>query len=141
MSKKTALEIYALAVCLVAVVCFLITMIIGLYDVVKVAFPNFTLNTGTWGQHATNDAYWRWSRPHCYADRTTNCDETAVRPPEEALTKQRTEALENEYAMERRTGEQGLVHAALITLLSIGVFIPHWSLARRARDQATAAAN
>lgn len=141
MSKKTALQLYALAVCLVAVVCLLITMIVGLYDIVKVAFPHFTLNTGTWGRYATDDAYWRWTRPHCHNDRTTNCDDTAVRPPAEELTKQRNDALANEYAMERRNGEQGLVHAALVTLVSVALFIPHWLLAKRAREQAATAPN
>jgi hypothetical protein len=135
MPKKSALEIYALAVCLFAVVFIVIAMAIALYDIVRVAFPNFTLNAQSAERYGNNDAYWDMVRPRCFGENTENCDAAAVRPPEEEVTRRRTRALETQYENERRTGEQGLVQALIFTLVAVAVFAPHWLIARRSREQ------
>ena len=56
--KKTALEIYALSVCLVAVVCLVIATGIALYCMIQLAVPQFTMTGYTYNQYQTNDAYW-----------------------------------------------------------------------------------
>lgn len=59
---------------------------------------------------------------------------TAVRPPEQELTRRRLAALNIEYEIERRNGAQGLVQTILVTLVAICIFIPHWLVARQARS-------
>ncbi|MFM9881364.1 MAG: hypothetical protein ACKVOO_13250 [Burkholderiaceae bacterium] len=56
--KKTTLEIYAMAVCFVAVVCFIISMRIASYAVVGIVSPEFTMPSWAYAQHQTNDAFW-----------------------------------------------------------------------------------
>jgi hypothetical protein len=43
--KKTILEIYALAVCFVTVICFVIALGIAAYGIVGIASPNFTISS------------------------------------------------------------------------------------------------
>ena len=42
--KKSILEIYALAVCFLALVCFVIALGLGVYDLIQIANPGFTIN-------------------------------------------------------------------------------------------------
>jgi ABC-type uncharacterized transport system YnjBCD permease subunit len=51
--KTTILEIYALAVCFVTVVCFAIALGIGMYDVVQISIPQITTN-GSIGQEISD---------------------------------------------------------------------------------------
>ena len=41
--KRSFVEIYGLAVCFVTLLCFVIALGVGIYDLLQVAFPEFTL--------------------------------------------------------------------------------------------------
>ena len=41
--KRSFVEIYGLAVCFVTLLCFVIALGAGIYDLLQVAFPEFTL--------------------------------------------------------------------------------------------------
>ena len=58
--KKSLLEIYALAVCFVTVVCFVIALGIGLYDLVELAYPEFSLSSYEYERHQSDEAFMRW---------------------------------------------------------------------------------
>jgi hypothetical protein len=54
--KKSIVEIYALAVCFATIVCFVISLGIGLYDIVEITNPEFTMKSYAYEKHQTNDA-------------------------------------------------------------------------------------
>ena len=60
MMKKSILEIYALAVCFVALVCFVIALGIGVYDLIQIANPVFTINAYEYNRHQSNEAFRRF---------------------------------------------------------------------------------
>ena len=127
MTKRTILEVYALAVCFITVACFAIALGILVYDVIEIAAPSFTLGQVAYERHASNDRYWeeqtRWGNP----------ENKPSRPTEEELTKRREASLKIALASERRDGLQGFVRSLIVVAIDIIVFLPHWWLARRAR--------
>ena len=58
--KKSILEIYALAVCFVALACFVIALGIGVYDLIQIANPVFTINAYEYDRHQSNEAFRRF---------------------------------------------------------------------------------
>ena len=42
MTARTPIQVYALTVCLAALLCFVITLGVAMYDVVQIAVPEFT---------------------------------------------------------------------------------------------------
>jgi hypothetical protein len=126
--KKTLLEIYALAVCFVTVVCFVVALGMALYSLVGIASPEFTLDTWKYEQHQTNDAFFNSPVGHgC-------CDEKKVRPGEQELTRRRTESYAVAIAAERRENVQTLVKTLIVMVIDALVFFGHWAIGRRARS-------
>jgi hypothetical protein len=123
--KKTIVEIYALAVCFATVVCFVISLGIGIYDIVEITNPEFTLSSWEYKKHQSNDAFWY-----------DNCkdDNKGVRPQEEELTKTREESLQNALKAERRDAFQGIVSVLIIISINVLVFLIHWAIAKRSRE-------
>jgi hypothetical protein len=132
--KKTALGVYALAVCFVTVICFVITLGIALYSAVQIARPEFTLTGSDYTAHQTNDAYWNG----CSGDRYCGgSDERKKdRPGEAELTQQRTASYTRVLANEQRDGAQVLVKSLIVVFIDMAVFAFHWFIARRASEQA-----
>ena len=61
--KKSLLEIYALAVCFVTVICFSIVLGIGLYDILEMSNPEMTIKSYQYQKHQSNEAFTRnWSK-------------------------------------------------------------------------------
>ena len=128
--KKTVVELYALAVCFVAVVCFVVAAGMALYAVVGVANPGFTLNAWIHRQHQTNDEFFNASGMPAFPGQRA---EGRVRPPEPELTRQRGASYRLALDNERRESIQTLVKTAIVMVLDVLVFVAHWALARRAR--------
>lgn len=127
--KKSILEIYALAVCFVTVVCFVVTLGIATYSVLEIAKPEFTLNSWQYSQHQTNDAYWN----NCSGGRYCGPEEKKKeRPSEPELTKQREESFARALSNEQRDGSQTLVKCLIVLLIDAAAFALHWLLSRRA---------
>ena len=132
--KKTILEIYALSVCFVAIVCLVIATGVAAYCVVQIAAPEFTMSGPTYNQYQSNDAYWASCAPgirYCASG-----DKKMERPPEPELTKQRETGFVNAVTSERRDGAQGLVKSVIFILVAAVVFVAHWYLGRRERARA-----
>jgi hypothetical protein len=125
--KKTILEVYAMAVCFGAIICFVITLGIGIYDIIEIAYPEFTLRSYDLTRHQTNDAYWASIRNRSDKPGTP-------RPSEEALTKERLESYRWAIVSERRDGLQSLTRCIIILLINSFIFTIHWIIARRARE-------
>ncbi|MYM87089.1 hypothetical protein GTP91_07830 [Rugamonas sp. FT82W] len=129
--KKSILEIYALAVCFVTVVCFVVALGIATYSVLEIAKPDFTLSSWQYNQHQTNEAFWNG----CGTNRYCGSEEKQKdRPSEADLTKKRRESYERILVSEQRDGFQALVKCLIIMLIDLVVFGFHWVLARRARS-------
>jgi hypothetical protein len=134
--KKTVLEIYALAVCFVTVVCFVVSLGFGIYGVIGMISPEFTMSSLAYTQHQTNDAFWSgptgWSGP--IGPRLRGPDEKMKeRPSEPELSKQREESYARALASERRDNAQVAVKALIVIVIDLVVFLFHWLVARRAR--------
>ena len=134
--KKSILEIYALAVCFVTVVCFVIALGIGLYSLVQIANPEFTLDSWQYNQHQTNDAF--WGVDVTYPMPMGGGEKKKERPPESELTKQRLESNERAVKAEQRSGSQSLVKVMIVIFINIAVFYAHWRISKRARSEANA---
>jgi len=120
--KKSLLEIYALAVCFVTVVCFVIALGIGLYDLVELAYPEFSLSSYEYERHQSDEAFMRrWPKDK-------------KRPPEGEITKLREESYQTELRKEQRSAMQSLVQILIVLVIDVVVFFVHWRLAKRARE-------
>lgn len=129
--KKTILEVYALAVCFVSIICFVVCLGVAGYSFVQIAKPDFTMRSYDFDHYQSNDTYWKMKegRGGCSKE-----DKPTIRPSESELTKQRTEAFSLEKASEQRDGEQTLVKTLIIMLVDALAFLIHWRIARSARS-------
>jgi hypothetical protein len=126
--KRTALEIYALAVCFFTVACFVIVLGVAIWNVVSIAVPQFTMSNYQWSQFRSDDAY---------SQRLVNthgCKQNYAPPTGQALTEARVKALNDEIASEQHGAVTELVHNLIILLIDVLVFLPHWKLGARARQ-------
>jgi hypothetical protein len=120
--RKSLLEIYALAVCFVTVVCFVIALGIGLYDLVELTNPEFTLRSHAYERHRSNEAFVR------------NWAKDKKLPPEAEVTKLREESYREELRTEQRSALQSLVQILIVLIIDVVLFFVHWRLAKRARE-------
>lgn len=127
--KKSLLELYALAVCFAAILCFVIAFGVGVYSVIEITNPEFTMNSYEYKRYQSNDAYWL-SRVEDYR----NKGKEMQRPSEDELTKQRQEGYRLAVIAEKRGGFQVLTKTIIILLIDAVVFLVHWRVARRARE-------
>jgi hypothetical protein len=131
--KKTVLEIYALAVCFVTVVCFVIALGIAAYGVVGITSPDFTMSSWMYTQHQSNDAF--WNSPGGSRGRGSE-DKSKERPNEPELTKLREASYDRALASERRDSFQSVTKSSIVIFIDVVVFFLHWLLARRERKGA-----
>jgi hypothetical protein len=126
--KKTAMGVYALAVCFVTVICFVISLGIALYGAVQVIKPEFTLIGSDYMAHQTNDAYWNGCSGDHYCDGSD--ERKKNRPGEADLTQQREASYKRVLVNEQRDGAQTLVKSLIVIFIDIGVFAFHWFIVR-----------
>lgn len=55
--KKSLLELYALVVCFVTVICFSVSLGTGLYDMLQIKNPEFTVDSSSFERHQNNDMF------------------------------------------------------------------------------------
>jgi hypothetical protein len=131
--KKTILEVYALTVCFITVVCFTVALGLACYGVIGVVNPEFTMNSWVYAQHQTNDAFRnRPTGPYRGPD-----EKMKERPSDSDLTRQREQSYALAVANERRDSIQMVVKTMIVILIDLMVFLFHWLIARRARTNAT----
>ena len=130
--KKSILEIYALAVCFVALVCFVIALGIGVYDLIQITSPEFTINVYEYERHQSNEAF-RGSPGRALRGIAPGIPIEPTERPEEEVTQQREESYQAALRSERRRGMQSLIQIGIILVIDVLVFVPHWLLARSRR--------
>ena len=151
--KKSSIEIYGLAVCFVTLLCFIIALGVGIYDLLQIAYPEFTLNAYEYERHQSNDSfrnsprsvsYVHWSAPPSRG--TGPGDEETYRfthrggsteprggpeIAEDETTRKRKDSYRSVLRAERRHASQSLALVGIVMLIDVLVFLPHWILARR----------
>jgi hypothetical protein len=132
--KKTILEIYALSVCFITVVCFVVALGLLIYGVIGISNPQFTMSSWAYTQHQTNDAFWNGS-PGRVPFRGPE-EKMRERPSDADLTEQREQSYVRAVANERRDSAQSVVKAMIVVVIDLMVFLFHWLIARRARTNA-----
>ncbi len=131
--KKSILEIYALAVCFVALLCLVIALGIGVYDLVQMANPALTVNVYEYERHQSNEAF-RGSPGRALRGIAPGIPmEQPPERPEEEVTQQREESFQAALRSERRRGLQSFIQVVIILVIDVLVFVPHWLLARKRR--------
>lgn len=125
--KKTILEIYALAVCFVTVVCAVISFGIGTYDVLEITNPEFTLPAHQFERHQTNEAFF-----------TRECNIEIQEKSEDDKTQHRLASYERALKAESRDALQSLVKVLIVLAIDVLVFLIHWRIARHAREATSA---
>jgi hypothetical protein len=126
--KRTAVEVYALAVCFVTVVCFVISLGIALYAAIGVVQPSFTLNGAIYELHRTNDAFFNRTMSPFEREKPPQ-----ARPPEPELTRQREQSFAGALDAERRGSAQSTVKSMIVVLVDLLAFYVHWRIAMRRR--------
>ncbi len=124
---KSKLEIYALSVCFAAVVCIIISAGVAGYSIFSIVTPELTMSAYKYDDFQTNDAYWK-SKRSC-----SKAEKEEVKPSEEELTKQRTEAFAIAISAEKREGFQSLIKCFMFLLVSGITLIFHWKIAKNSR--------
>lgn len=121
--KKSIIEIYALAICFVTVVCLVIALGVGIYDLVEIGNPEFTISSYEYKRHQSNESFIR-----------KDCEKDKEIPSDEEITRQRLESYQHTLSIEQRNAFQSLTLVIIIVILGIIVFFIHWRIAKRARN-------
>ncbi len=117
---RSLVQLYAVGVCFATLMCFVVSLGIGLYDGVQIVAPGFTVqNYMLWEDDEQFLTY--------YPDKK-NLPEVERR----ALREQyRQNALESE----RRSSLQSLVFVAIIIGIDVVVYLVHWRIANKLEQQ------
>ena len=120
--KKSLLEIYALAVCFVTIICLAVALGIGVYDLLEIVNPEMTLKSYAYQRHQTNEAF------------TRNWSKDKEKPKEQEITRMREESYSVALKAEKRDAVQSFIRMLIVILIDLVIFLFHWRLARRARE-------
>ena len=119
--KKSILEISALSVCFVTLLCFVIALGIGIHNLIQIGNPECTMNPYEYERHQSNQAF---------------APAVSTEPSEsssEELTEQREKSYQGALRSERRRGLQSLTIVGIVMVIDFLVFGVHWLLAKRTR--------
>lgn len=110
-------QVYALTVCFSSLVCLMVALGVGLYDVLQIASPEFTLPG--YEAYSSNESFARlWS-------------DRGLAEPE--LTRVRLAALSDALAAERRAALQSGAFALMVIAIDVVAFAFHWRLGRNTK--------
>jgi hypothetical protein len=114
---RSLIQIYALCVCFATMMCLIVALGVGLYDLVQVAAPEFTMQSLPY--YHSNEQFLQY-----FPDKKDL-------PPGE-VERARREMYRDAIVQERRGAMQSGVFAAIILVIDIVVFAVHWGIARKA---------
>jgi hypothetical protein len=137
--KRNLVGIYALAVCFFTVACFVIVAGITAWNVVELSAPEFTIDNYVYEAHASDENYGRSQHGAMgfrgERIRYLNPESVPAEPMAELQRKNREESWQQALAGERRAALQSLVRNAIILVIAMLVFLAHWRIATRSREQ------
>jgi len=134
--KRSALHVYALAVCALLIIPLLISGGVAAYGVLQAAWPQLTMPAWEYQRYQSDDAY----REHLSERSRFPGDGDGRRvgdsPPDAEIPERRRQAFGEALERERRDGMQSVIRAVIFGLISLALFFPHWRIARRERRAA-----
>ncbi len=133
--KKSKQEIYALAVCFVTIVCAAISLGFGIWGIIELTNPEFTMKSYEYERYQSNDKYFG-GYSYRYGG---SVDNNVKNLSEDEKSRRRLADYKLALSAERRGGAQTIVRVLIINVINIIVFITHWIIARRARETNIAA--
>ena len=113
-------------------VCFVIALGIGIYDLIQITNPKFTLNPHEYERHQSNQAFGRSPRIEMRGV-APGVPIGPKKPSQEELTRQRVESYQAAIRLGRRSGLQSLTIVGIVMVIDLCVFGVHWLLSKRAR--------
>lgn len=128
--KRSTLEIYALAVCFLGVIAIVISLSIGSYNIIELAYPEFGVDQWQYEQHQSNDKFWE-NHPKRFPPEKGG--KAVQRPKEEEITKMRTESYSLVIKNQRRNSTKSLVQSLLFFAISSLFFLLHWKLYQKSQ--------
>jgi hypothetical protein len=119
---RSLIQIYALMVCFCSLMCFVVALGIGAYDVIEVAAPEFTLHGAT----ALYESYQVAPDPK---ETRSEAEIAAARAEQHRQT----------VIFTRHSAIQSLIFVGIVCAIDLMVFGIHWWIARREQKAVAAA--
>ena len=125
MKREIVKQIYAYAVCAIALGCGMIFLCVGIYGIVKIVAPEFTV------------PQWEWKKVATFQSFKTDWEtvEGAPKLADEELKMRWQDKREIAIMSEKRDGGQNLTYMLICFVVVIPIFIIHWRLARKLREE------
>ncbi len=119
--KRSLVEGYALAVCFATLSCFVIASGIGIYDIIGIINPEFTIGAYIYDRHQSDEGF------------SKQLPKDKI-PAGEELTKLREASYQEALRSEKRSKIQSLTQVFIFVFIDIIVFTIHWFIGKRARS-------
>lgn len=120
--KRSLLQVYALAVCFATLLCFVCALGIGLYDVLQISAPEFTVSPYYSQPYQSKSEFQRY-----FPDKQD--------ASEKEIAGLRDAALQEAVRVERHSAVQSLAQVVIVLLIDACVYAVHWRMAKRAEPQ------
>ena len=134
--KRSIVEIYAMAVCFICAAVSAVSVTVGVYNVVEIANPEFTMSSFEYLPHQNNEAFLEY--------KLTVIPEKYGNPYEhmshQELTSARERSFRTALEKERRNASQGLLRCLIVIGVLALIFAVHWRIGKRQRRDAAPAA-
>lgn len=133
--KKTFLEIYALLVCFITMVCFSVWLGLSAYNLVGVIAPEVTIDSRAYDRHQSNQLFSVERlivEPLMLGPNPFEADTTPqpVEPlSDEEITAQRLASYQLALDSEVRVNFQSMLRGLIVILICIPLFLIHWRFA------------
>lgn len=111
---RSLIQVYALMVCFCALMCFVVAMGIGAYDVIEIAAPEFTLQDAT----------------ALYASYQVAPDPKDKRTPDQ-IAAAKAEQHRQAVIYTRHSAVQSLIFIGIVCAIDVVLFAVHWWIAMR----------
>lgn len=121
---KKFVTIYALTVNLLTLLCFMIALGIGIYDIIQIINPAFSLS---YEQHLINSQY-----PMMVYETSQSSSGTveAAYEPDPASESELEDKYQSALVLVKHQAVQSLTLAGIVVFICLGVYIIHWRLAK-----------
>ena len=133
--KKTLLEIYALLVCFVSVVCFSIWLGIGMYSSIGILSPETTIDSWTYQRHQSNEKFRAVSLMAVNSFGIKGNIEKPEQLPENTLTMNRLDSYAQALKAEVRSNTQSILRSVIVIVISMLLFLVHWRFLKPRKEE------
>jgi hypothetical protein len=123
--KKTIMEVYALLVCLFAVIVITISSSTLIYSAVGVIKPELTMKAHMYEKHLNNDNF---------KSKKGISKEDAEKLSDEEITAKREAAFAQEIRIEKRDKSQSILNSAIFLFVSSIILLIHWKISKKSRE-------